>query len=80
MSIRPVRGWSVNRHWLCLPVWSSLPGNHNGSYLIDVLLNDLPGLCPHNLAMPIGDAGGWAPLGSCSQQLMQQWIDTGAAP
>jgi len=64
----------------CACVSRVLPGNHNGSYLIDVLLNDLPGLCPHNLAMPLDDAGGWTPLGSCSQQLMQQWIDTGAAP
>ncbi len=30
--------------------------------------------------MPLDDAGGWTPLGSCSQQLMQQWIDLGAAP
>jgi hypothetical protein len=57
-----------------------LPGNHNGSYLIDVLLNDIPGQCSHNSAMPIDDAGSWTPLGSCEQQLMQQWIDTGAAP
>ena len=48
--------------------------------MTDILLNDIPGQCASTLAMPIDDAGGWTPLSSCSQQFMQQWIDTGANP
>ncbi len=61
----------------CRCVSRVLPGSHGSSYLIDVLLN---APCDGKLAMPIDDAGSWTPLGTCSQQLMQQWIDTGAAP
>ncbi len=64
----------------CACVSRVIPGNHNGSYFIDTLLNDLPGQCAKSLAMPLDDAGVWTPLGSCSQQLMQQWVDMGAAP
>ena len=52
----------------------------NQSYLLDVLLNDLPGTCPQNPLMPIAFDGGWSPLGSCEKQLMEQWVQTGANP
>ncbi len=50
------------------------------SYLIDVLLNDLPGQCATTEAMPLAFDGGWAPLGSCEKQLLEQWVQTGANP
>jgi hypothetical protein len=64
----------------CACVSRVTSGNINASYLIDVLLNDLPGTCPATRAMPLDDAGGWTPLSSCSQQFMQQWVNGGANP
>ena len=64
----------------CSCVSRVIPGNPAGSYLVDILMNDIPGQCAMNQAMPIDDAGGWTPLSSCSQQFMQQWIMSGAQP
>jgi len=61
----------------CACVSRVLAGNAGASYLADVVTDNLP--CPSE-AMPITDAGAWAELGPCAQQLIEQWVNTGANP
>jgi hypothetical protein len=64
----------------CACVSRVVPGNIYASVLLDLLEDDVPGQCANTPPMPIDDTGGWSPLSSCSQQLIQQWVSTGANP
>jgi len=57
-----------------------VPGDAGDSYLVDVLSDHLPANCATDLPMPLDADGGWAPLNGCEQQLIIQWIATGAGP
>jgi len=64
----------------CACVSLVVPDSTSESYLIDVLLGQLPTGCAGNLDMPIDSDGGWAKLDSCSLQLVEQWVEYGANP
>ena len=53
------------------------PRQPDASYLIATLDDVLP--CPSH-AMPLDDAGNWAPLSLCDRQLIAQWVASGANP
>jgi hypothetical protein len=64
----------------CACVSRVVPGNIYESYLIDTVVNDLPGQCATSHPMPIVANDAWSPLGGCEQQLLQQWVSAGANP
>jgi hypothetical protein len=63
----------------CACVSRVVPGYIYGSYLIDVVVNDIPGNCAFTLPMPT-DGVNWLPLSECSEALLSQWVTAGAAP
>jgi hypothetical protein len=65
----------------CVCVSRVVPGSVDESYLIDTLVNDIPAQCANTGPMPAPTGNGpWISLDHCSQQLVEEWVRTGANP